>query len=106
MYLRYVGMKCDKRKKAMVRRGCKEWMEMRARAFTVQPNWQCMEAIGCWIAEDGPANNYLVTIRDHVYHLKNDAVTLRNQGVLPNEAIWPFFNLLNLFYHLPSEFLC
>ncbi len=87
MYLRHAGTKCDKKKKAMLQRGCREWLNTKARAFTIQPNRQCMEAIGRWIVEDGAAKNYFVTIRDCVYHLRNDAVTLKNKGVLPNETI-------------------
>ncbi len=40
-------------------------------------------------------------LRDHprpCYHLKNDAVTLKDKGAPPNNTIWPFFNLLNLFF--------
>ncbi len=38
MYLKYAGTKCDNKKRAMLRRGHGEWMNTRARAYTIQPN--------------------------------------------------------------------
>ncbi len=62
MYLHYAQTKADKRRKAMERRGMNDWLGLPHRSSTVLPNRACLDAIWHWITEDGPANNYFVTI--------------------------------------------